>query len=333
MVMDAHAPQPASPAKSSSSELDHNNPRVQFDYSAFPDEGLYDEDPLDITPQKHSELMSLNQHIAHSCSLPDDGSLEHSPQISPSSVLPTHNESPLKACNFFNSMQPVSGRLDELSMPACSACMFSTLLDRSQSLQIHKDNPGDEAAEFQKLRHQHAQLLAFNHVLVEENNHRLVDHAELVSELMSANQKAYQAEQASATAVSNAAQLQREVLRLSNQMDALRLDLQTQSSLANSQQEQLEAAHEQMTEQQRNNLAKMEKQGWEAADWKARALDSTQKLAAANAQIAEQARVIVLQEQKYAKDVMQLNAQLMHYSAAVGIQSFSPVDLGEDDDD
>ena len=40
-----------------------------------------------------------------------------------------------------------------------------------------------------------------------------------------------------------------------------------------------------MTEQQRNNLAKMEKQGWEAADWKARALDSTQKLAAANAQV------------------------------------------------
>ncbi len=40
-----------------------------------------------------------------------------------------------------------------------------------------------------------------------------------------------------------------------------------------------------MTEQQRKNLAKMEKQGWEAADWKARALDSTQKLAAANAQV------------------------------------------------
>jgi len=58
----------------------------------------------------------------------------------------------------------------------------------------------------------------------------------LCLQLMSANQKAYQAEQASATAVSNAAQLQREVLRLSNQMDALRLDLQTQSSLANSQQ-------------------------------------------------------------------------------------------------
>lgn len=40
-----------------------------------------------------------------------------------------------------------------------------------------------------------------------------------------------------------------------------------------------------MTEQQRSNLAKMEKQGWEAADWKARALESTQKLAAANAQV------------------------------------------------
>lgn len=50
-------------------------------------------------------------------------------------------------------------------------------------------------------------------------------------------------------------------------------------------------------------------------------------------QIAEQARVIVAQEQKYAKDVTKLNAQLMHYSAMVGIQSFSPVDLGDDDDD
>ena len=50
-------------------------------------------------------------------------------------------------------------------------------------------------------------------------------------------------------------------------------------------------------------------------------------------QIAEQARVIVAQEQKYAKDVTKLNAQLMHYSARVGIQSFSPVDLVDDDDD
>ena len=52
-------------------------------------------------------------------------------------------------------------------------------------MQTHMDssNPGDQAAEFHKLRHQHAQLLAFNHVLVEENNHHLVDHAELVSEV------------------------------------------------------------------------------------------------------------------------------------------------------
>lgn len=53
---------------------------------------------------------------------------------------------------------------------------------------------------------------------------------------MSANQRLYQAEQTSATAVANAAQLQGEVLRLSNQMDELSLDLQTQSSLAETQQ-------------------------------------------------------------------------------------------------
>ena len=60
--------------------------------------------------------------------------------------------------------------------------VLQTLLDRSLSIQDNS-NPGDQAAEFLKLRHQHAQLLAFNHVLVEENNHRLVDHAELVSEV------------------------------------------------------------------------------------------------------------------------------------------------------
>ena len=58
----------------------------------------------------------------------------------------------------------------------------------------------------------------------------------LLLQLMSANQRLYQAEQTSATAVANAAQLQGEVLRLSNQMDELRLDLQTQSSQAETQQ-------------------------------------------------------------------------------------------------
>lgn len=48
---------------------------------------------------------------------------------------------------------------------------------------------------------------------------------------------------------------------------------------------ELEAVHQHLTQQQRSNLAKMEKQGWEAADWKARALESAQKLAAANAQV------------------------------------------------
>ena len=51
-------------------------------------------------------------------------------------------------------------------------------------------------------------------------------------------------------------------------------------------QDELEAVHQHLTQQQRSNLAKMEKQGWEAADWKARALEYTQKLAAANAQVS-----------------------------------------------
>lgn len=289
-------PLSASPSESGSSALQQHNYSSHEHHFADDTcclEGLPEADNLFSTPHKHLGLMDIHESFAHSLSLSDDKSLEHSSQISPASVLP-HHELPMKA---------------------------------------HEGgDPNDQVAEFQNLRHQHAQLLAFSHVLVEENNHRLVDRAELVSELMSANQRAYQAERTSATAVANAAQLQGEVLRLSDQMDELREDLQTQTSLADSQQEQLEAAHEQMTEQQRRNLAKMEKQGWEAADWKARALESTQKLAAANAQIAEQARIIVTQEQMYAKDITKLNAQLMHYSAMVGIQSFSPVDLGDDDD-
>lgn len=50
-------------------------------------------------------------------------------------------------------------------------------------------------------------------------------------------------------------------------------------------------------------------------------------------QIAEQAQIIVTQEQKYSKDILALNAQLMHYSAMVGIQSFSPTDLADDAQD
>lgn len=44
-------------------------------------------------------------------------------------------------------------------------------------------SPNCQAAEVQELRHQHAQLLEFNHMLVEESNQRLVEHAELVSEV------------------------------------------------------------------------------------------------------------------------------------------------------
>ena len=83
--------------------------------------GMYDEDPLNITPQKHSQLMSINQHIAHSCSLSDDGSLEHSPQISPASVLLTHNESPLKACNRFRQQTACFWTFEQ----AVNACLLS----------------------------------------------------------------------------------------------------------------------------------------------------------------------------------------------------------------
>ena len=50
-------------------------------------------------------------------------------------------------------------------------------------------------------------------------------------------------------------------------------------------------------------------------------------------QIAEQSRVIVAQEQKYAQDVNKLSLQLMRHSAAAGIQSFSPLDFEDDADD
>lgn len=50
-------------------------------------------------------------------------------------------------------------------------------------------------------------------------------------------------------------------------------------------------------------------------------------------QIADQARIIVAQEQKYAKDVNNLSVQLMQCSAAAGIQSFSPISVEEDTDD
>ena len=50
-------------------------------------------------------------------------------------------------------------------------------------------------------------------------------------------------------------------------------------------------------------------------------------------QIAQQSRVIVAQEQTYARDIAKLNAQLMHYSAVAGIKSFSPGDFVGDSDD
>lgn len=53
---------------------------------------------------------------------------------------------------------------------------------------------------------------------------------------MAVQQRAYQAERTSTTAVANATQLQGEVLRLSNQMDALREASEAQNSIVEAQQ-------------------------------------------------------------------------------------------------
>ena len=50
-------------------------------------------------------------------------------------------------------------------------------------------------------------------------------------------------------------------------------------------------------------------------------------------QIADQARIIVAQEQKHAEDVSKLSLQLMRCSAAAGLQSFSPINLEDGTDD
>lgn len=61
--------------------------------------------------------------------------------------------------------------------------MLQVLLAQSHSLQSQLDSPSSQHDDFEKLRQQHAQLLAYNHILVEENNHRLMDHADLMSEV------------------------------------------------------------------------------------------------------------------------------------------------------
>ena len=152
------------------------------------------------TPDKRLEELDWNDRFADSLSLSDDVAPEHSPQISPASVLPTATTSPMKVAEFetsavlakkFSLVHCVLAMINS-SMWTClvdlipSICpVMQTLLDRSQSLQNYMDNnsPTCQAAEFQKLRHQHAQLLHLNHVLTEESNHRLVDHAELMSEV------------------------------------------------------------------------------------------------------------------------------------------------------
>ena len=188
--------------------------------------GSPEADNLFSTPHKHLGLMDIHQSFAHSLSLSDDRRPEHSSQISPASVLP-HHELPLKASiplhaissNMHVAIHQCGCQVhahvflrilrvmlcDQHSLPTLlSACctirwklshlcsLYKTGIklevNISQCLQTYKGgDPNDQVAEFQNLRHQHAQLLAFNHVLVEENNHRLVDRAELVTEVIVSN--------------------------------------------------------------------------------------------------------------------------------------------------
>ena len=58
------------------------------------------------------------------------------------------------------------------------------LMERSQSLQnVISNSRSRDLANYQELQHQHEQLLAFNHALVEENNQCLADHAQLISQV------------------------------------------------------------------------------------------------------------------------------------------------------
>lgn len=50
-------------------------------------------------------------------------------------------------------------------------------------------------------------------------------------------------------------------------------------------QEELALVEQQLNDQQQSSMKKMEKKGWEAADWKAKALEAGQELSAANAQV------------------------------------------------
>ena len=50
-------------------------------------------------------------------------------------------------------------------------------------------------------------------------------------------------------------------------------------------QEELALCEQQLNQHQQSSMKKVEKKSWEAADWKAKALEANQKLAKANAQV------------------------------------------------
>ena len=65
--------------------------------------GTCNEEHLLSTPDKRLEELDWNDRFADSLSLSDDGAPEHSPQISPASVLPTAAASPMKVAQLKTS--------------------------------------------------------------------------------------------------------------------------------------------------------------------------------------------------------------------------------------
>lgn len=67
---------------------------------SFLDTDACNEDYLLSTPDKRFEELNWNDRFADSLSLSDDGAPEHSPQISPASVLSLATTSPIQVADF-----------------------------------------------------------------------------------------------------------------------------------------------------------------------------------------------------------------------------------------
>lgn len=67
---------------------------------SFCNTGIYNDEHLLGTPDKRLDELTWPERFADSLSLSDDGTPEHSRQISPASVLPTISAPPIKVLKF-----------------------------------------------------------------------------------------------------------------------------------------------------------------------------------------------------------------------------------------